>query len=301
MTDYSKKGSGNPVPLPDPAGIIPRLNTNTVLYVGGLFGQVRSGQTWTLADGPRFVWSADPTTVVYSQSGKYYMQSGAGFANDVRTAAFAIAGQRSMFMATIAEAEMKLLMGIVAGASGLGFAAVIGTEVLAFVVENRENFSKWNRQLDAVLKARAFLKLHTPVLYEKVFNAVLHQVYKDVKSKVPESITPEIVAFGVGVVIGSVGKKAAAGRFSLLAVVFVIVEQLAIRFTLGVVPGALQLTAHDYQKMAQEIIAKAREAGVILKDVDAEHILEEVRRHPQEVKQAFETLRSAFEAHVKSK
>jgi hypothetical protein len=292
--------NNNPVPLLNPQPILAHVNTRTTLYIGGIWGEVRSGQTWTVADGRRFVWSADSMTVIYSQNGKFYAQSAVGFANEVRVAPLAIAGRQSMFMATVAEAEMKLLMGVVAGASGIGFAAVIGTEVLGFVAANRENFSKWNQQLHAVLKARAFLKTHTPVLYDKVFNAVLHQIYKDVKGKLPEAVTPETVAFGIGVVIGSVGKKAAAGKFSLLAIIFVVLEQLVIRFSLNVAPEAVKLSAEDYKKMADEIVTRMREAGINLMDSDAKTILEEVRRHPKEVKEAFEILRSAFETHLRA-
>jgi methionine synthase I (cobalamin-dependent) len=52
--------------------------------------------------------------------------------------------------------------------------------------------------------------------------------------------------------------------------------------------------------MADEIVAKTREAGITLMDSDANTILEEVWQHPKEVKQAFEILRSAFQAHVRA-
>jgi hypothetical protein len=290
----------DPVLVPHPEKVMPLLNTKTVLNLGGIWGALSSGQTVMASDGRRFIWSADSMTVVYSQQGKFYSQTAKGFAGEVRTAPMVQAGRSARFMARVAEVEIKLLMGIVAGASGVGFAAVIGTEVLEFVVENRENFNKWNGQLQAVLKARSFLKIHTPVMYDKLFDAVLKQVYRDVKGKLPDAVTPEIVAFGVGVIVGSVGKKVAAGRFSLLVVLFAVVEQLAVRFTLSVMPGALTLTKEQYAKLAEEIVRKVREAGVTLEESDAKRIIDEVQQHPKEVKQAFEMLKSAFQGHIQT-
>ena len=146
-----------------------------------------------------------------------------------------------------------------------------------------------------MLTAREYLKKYAPTTYDKLFNAVLSQVYKDTKAKIPDAITAQTVAFGVGVVLGSVGSKFVKGKFSVLALCFVILEQLVIRFVLNVAPEALKLTAEEYQKMAQEIIAKARNAGVTIGEADARRIIEEARTHPREIKQAYDMLHDAFE------
>jgi hypothetical protein len=291
-----------PVEVPHPQIMIPLLtNTKSVLNLGGIWGTVGAGQTVMASDGTRFVWYADGMQVVYSVGSKFYTQSASGFAGEVRTAPFVEAGRRAALMAKVAEIEVKLLMGVVAGCSGVGFAAVIGTEVLQFIVENRDNFAVWNQQLQAVMKARSFLKTHTPVLYDKVFEAVLNQVYKDVKSQLPDAVTPEAVAFGIGVIIGAIGKKAAAGKLSLLAIIFAVMEQLVVRFSLSTVPEAIKLTKEKYAGLADEIIEKMKAAGVTLNKLDADKILEEVQKHPKVVKEAFDMLKGAFEQHVKAK
>jgi len=292
--------STSPTLIPHPAYILQRLNTGTSLYLGGIWGQVKSGQTWLASDGTRFVFSADSMSVVYALKGKVYVQDSLGFANEVRTYPLVAAGRSAKPWIEIAQVEVKLMCGIVAGASGVGFAVVIGTEIGEFAFENRDNFRKWQRQLSAVLKARAILKQHAPMLYDKVFNAVLHQIYKDVKGHLPDGVTPEIVAFGVGVVVGSVGKKLAQGKFSLLAVIFVIVEQLAIRFSLGVIPGAIKITEDEYRKMADQILSQLRTAGVTIHDADIRKIVEEVRHHPAEIKKAFEEMKGEFEQAKKA-
>jgi len=290
----------SPRALPNPDVILPRLNTGTTLYLGGIWGHVKSGQTWLASDGPRFVISADSMSVVYALNGKIYVQDSRGFAGEVTTYPFVAAGRNAKPWVEIAQVEVKLICGIVAGSSGVGFVVVIGTEIAQFAVENRDNFGKWHRQLSAVLRARAILKQHAPVLYDKVFDAVLHQIYKDVKGHIPESVTPEIVAFGVGVVVGSVGKKLAQGKFSLLAVIFVIVEQLAIRFSLGVLPGAIKITEDEYRRMADQIVSQLKAAGVTIHDADIRKIVDEVRRHPAEIRKAFEEMKGEFEEAKKA-
>jgi hypothetical protein len=284
-----------PVPIEHPETVLPRCDPRTVLHIGGIWGQIRAGQTVMASDGFRFVWEANSTIVFYSLKGKFYGQSAQGFINEVRTAPAIVGARRAEFMAKVAEVEMKFLMGIVAGSSGVGFAIVIGVEVTEFMVENRENFGKWKSQLEAVLKSREYLKTYAPTIYDKLFNAVLKQVYKDTKAQIPDAIAAETVAFGVGVVVGTVGKTLAKGKFSVLALVFVILEQIVIRFLLNVGPEAFKLTANEYQKMAEEIIKKAREAGITLQQGDVKKIIEEARQHPQEIKQAYDMLKHAFE------
>jgi hypothetical protein len=283
--------ASNPVLVSDPKTILSKINTATVLNLGGIWGQVKAGQTWESSDGRRFILSADSVAVIYFQAGRIFMQASDGFRNEVVTYPMVAAGRDAHPWIQIAQVETKIICGIVAGATGVGFAAVISTEIAEFVVTNRNNFDKWQRQLTAVLKARALLKQHAPVLYDKVFNAVLGQVYKDVKGNIPDAVTPEVVAFGVGVVLGSVGKKACEGRFSLLAVIVAILEQLCVRFCISLVPGAINITEAQYRKLADQIIGQLRTAGVAIQDGDVRKIIAEVQKYPSEVKRAFDLLR----------
>ncbi len=288
--------SNKPTLIPHPENIVPKLSTRSVLNVGGIWGTLGAGQTVLDADGSRFIWSADSMSVVFSQNGKFYLQSGKAFADEVRTAPFVRAGRASAFMARVAETEMKLLLGILAGSGNVGFALVIGSEVLEFVVDNRENFDLWRKQLSAILHARAILKSVAPVLYEKVFTAALRLAIKDTEAKIPDAVTPEIVAFAVGVIVGHVGHDIAKGHFSILGIVIVVCQQTLTRLLLSVLPGAIKLTAEQYGKLAEETISKLREAGIVLADGDVKKIMEEIRQHPKEVKAAFDLMRPAFES-----
>lgn len=71
--------------------------------------------------------------------------------------------------------------------------------------------------------------------------------------------------------------------------------QLAKRLLLGVVPEAIKLTEDEYRKMADQIIGQLRNTGVAIQEGDIRKIVEEVRQHPDTVKQAFDLMRDAFE------
>lgn len=283
-----------PIAIPNPAQFMRRLDPKTSLAAGGMWGTLRSGQSVVAADGTRFIWSADGQTVIYSISNRFYGQNAAGFLGDIRTAPAPIGARRAVFMAKVAEVEMKLLMGIAAGASSVGFAAVVGTEILGFAIENRDNFTKWIDQFIAVLRARRMLKNIAPVLYDKLFNAVLAQIWRDYRREFPEAITHEVVAFGIGVIIGTLGKKIASGKFTLLGVLFVVFEQLAIR-SLSITPDVLKLSRDRY---ATELVAKLRQSGITIDEKEILQILDEIKRHPEEVRQALEVMRQAFQAEA---
>jgi hypothetical protein len=180
-------------------------------------------------------------------------------------------------------------MGIIAGSSTVGFVAIVGIEIAEFVKENRKNFAKWSRMLAAVLAVRATMKRIAPTLYDKVFNAVLTQLY----DKVPETL-PDAVAFGVGVVLGAAGKALWRGKFSVLSVLLVVLEQIVVRFSLSVAPVAAKLAVADHQKFEADLIQTLKDAGVSISSADVKHIVEEVQKHPQEMKEAFDKLKAAF-------
>lgn len=287
--------SSSPVLVSDPGKVLSQLVGPGISYnIGGIWGQVKAGQIWNAAEGKRLVVYVD-SSVVYMLDSKVYIQDAAGFANDVRTYALGVAGKAGEKVVQIGYAELKFAMGLAAGASGVAFALVIGTEVVEFIHENHENFGKWQKQLLAVLKARAALKQIAPVLYDKVFSSVLKQVCKDVKGSILDGVSLEIVTFGIGVIVGTLGKKAAAGKFSMFAVLFIVLEQLVIRVSTGVIPNAIKITEENYRKMADQILLRLSTTGVHLTERDVRRIYEEVQRHPAEVRKIFQEMKEAFD------
>lgn len=77
-------------------------------------------------------------------------------------------------------------------------------------------------------------------------------------------------------------------------------ELLAIRFSLGVPPGAIKITEAEHRKMAEQILSQLQAAGVTTQDADVGKILEEVRHHPMEIQRAFEEMKAGFEETKKA-
>ena len=94
-------------------------------------------------DGERFVLLALNAFIDFIRDGKVYRQPSAGFIDEVTTYPFYAAGVNAAWLAAVAELEMRVLMGIIAGSSTTGFVIIVGLEVSAFVAENSKDFRKW--------------------------------------------------------------------------------------------------------------------------------------------------------------
>ena len=69
----------------------------------------------------------------------------------------------------------------------------------------------------------------------------------------------------------------------------------------GVVPCfAIKITEAEYQKMAAEIIKQLQIAGVSIQDRDIRQIVEEVQKHPETIRKAFDLMQQGFEGEQSS-
>jgi len=258
-------------------------------YIGG-WPPIEAGQTWLAPDGQRFVLLALSFDIVFCVNGKFFHQTAAGFIDEVTTYPYYAAGQASAWLAIVAEVEVRVVMGIIAGSTGVGWVAIVGTEVAEFIKENRKNFAKWIRTLGAVLEVRATMKRIAPTLYEKVFDAVLKRLF----GKVPDAVTPDVIAFGVGVILGAAGKDLWKGKLSVLSVLLSVLLQIVMRFSLSVAPVAAKLALADYQNFEADLIRTLKDEGISISSADVKHIWEEVQKHPREMKEALDKLKAAF-------
>jgi hypothetical protein len=253
------------------------------------------------------VISADALTVIYvltaatnpTQNNKIFIQSSSGFRGEVTTYPLVEAGRRAAPMARLAQLEVQIMIGIFAACSGVGLAAVIGTDVLDFCLKNHDNFGKWSKAVGACLAVRTVLKRHAPTLYEKLIDAVLIGAGAGVTESlrnIPEAAAndPKVIGRFLGAVIGKLGKKAFSSRLSALSVIWVILSTLATK-SLGALPRAVSLSLDERAKTAAAIIDELRRSGVILSSEDARKIVEEVAAQPQDIRASLEQLRAAFQ------
>lgn len=262
--------------LIDPASKLP---------IGGIWGDVKSGETWLGTDGSRLVMTASYRGVIYllNTDGRIYLQSARGFVGEVTTYPFIEGARRAAPMVRLIELEIQFILGIVGATSGVGFVAVAGSSILAFVVENRQNFAKWSRLASALMTARSSLKQIAPTLYDKVFDALLFVLIKDVIPNTPGAITADGAAKMVGAIVGKLGKKAAEGKFSVLTILMTLLGNVATK-CLTSVPKAISVTAGEYKQSADKLVDTLRASGVTISLDDAQKIFEEIRQHPKEIR-----------------
>lgn len=282
-------------------------STESKLFLGGIWGNVESGQTWPATDGRRSVISADSMTVIYVLTGathptrnnKFFIQSSAGFRGEVTTYPFVEAARRAAPMARLAQLEMQIMIGIFAATSGVGLAAVVGTDVVDFCLKNHDNFGKWSKALAACVAVREVLRRHAPTLYDKVVDAVLIAAGAGVTESlrnIPEATAndPKLMGRFIGALIGKLGKQALSTRLSALSVVWILLSTVATK-SLGAVPGALRMSLDERAKTADAIVTELRRGGVSLSAEDARKIVEEVAAKPQEIRASLEQLKAAFD------
>ena len=73
------------------------------LRIGGIWGDVTRGSVWLADDGNRVILSATSTDVVFYRDGGFYLQSAAGFIQEVTVFPFVDAARRAAPLVRIAE------------------------------------------------------------------------------------------------------------------------------------------------------------------------------------------------------
>jgi hypothetical protein len=278
----------------DPEPALAQLGTRGSIDIGGLFGTVYAGQTVNAPEGKRFIWYADPTAVVFICEKKVYRQDGAAFREDVRTAPVIVGAQHAVGMARLGDAELKFLMGLLAGAHWAGFCFVIGSEIAEWVNENAENFDHWSIQLGALLKAREVFKGSCPKTYDIMFSRCLRKACGAVYDRLGQAATMEVIAFAIGVIVGHSGAAAYKGAFKIWLVISQSLQQIIIRTVLDVAPDAIGIASRNYQEIMTKALINIRSTGVAVSEVEIKLMINELAAHKREAKLAYDYIVAGF-------
>ncbi len=272
------------------------FNPSMSAHAGGIWGTIRPGQNYMASDGIRQVVHADNSQIFYFVKGELWGQEAQSFISEIRTYPAIRGAQGAVGMAMLAEFQVNLLLGIVASSTGVGAAIVIGTDVFKFLITNKENFGKWHRMIKAVLKARDTLKTKAPILYERVFDAFLRQLWTASTSGMPAAMSkPDTAGKLTGAMVGKFGTKVLQARFSVLGAVWIILSTVASKVATSV-PSAISVSVGEYKKLAEDLIRQLQAIGVSLSQKDAEQIFREIAKNPGEIARVFAELKAAFAA-----
>ncbi len=282
-------------------------DANSFFNLGGIWGVARAGEVWQGLKGRRLLMHASPSMVIFvgmdgPEAGKLYLQRGAAFHGDITTAPAIMGAQRALPMARLVEYEMQFIMGVVATTSGVGLVAVVGTDVLRFFVEHRQQLPMWRKVIAALLTSRAVLKKHAPTLWDAIVHKTLLFAWRgvegvavvaggDIAGNVPQAIVsnPAIIGRGLGMIVGTIGAQVAKGRINAIGLSFSILSKIVAK-TLSAMPGAIKATAQQYTAEGKELVEAIRSGGGHLSEEDAAKIIAELQAHGAEVKAAIDNL-----------
>jgi len=264
--------------------------------IGGVWGDVAAGSNWHVADGPRFVILPTSYDVLYYQNGHFFIQSKEGFVGEVNNW-YSDVARHCGPVQRVFLTELKLLLGIIAGASGVGFAVVIGSEAFAFVVEHRDDFAVWRKSWATFLEVRATLQTCAPDLYENLVNGVLKSYGKEWYSQLQKAAeTPETISFFIGVVVGHIAERVVTfGPLTPIFVIWTLLKAVVFRFIMDIAPDAAKFAAHQFEVAAKELIERARRDGVTLTPQKADKIIHEINENRACIVPALKKLTAAME------
>jgi hypothetical protein len=268
------------------------LTPETSLLLGGVWGEVRCGQTRRASDGLRLVLTATSSRVVFVRlsGGQLYDQTARGFRGDVTTFPFADAARRLEPGRQLIELEAYFVLGILCGMSSVVAVSALLLSLARGVYDHRHDIPKWIAITAACLSARAVLQRHAPILYEKCVDAlwlVAATAAGDILPRTPGSMSSHQIAKMVGVIIGKIGERGANAHLTAMSAVLTILLEFA-KNCLTAIPAAAQRALSDHTAQAEQIVQTLREQGVSITREEAEQIFREVAAHPREIKEALE-------------
>jgi len=314
------------VPIEIPQGQLIQhkpFNTSTQVRIKNFIWAntpIKPGVTFLTSQGSRLVLEARQNRIIYllvrsntSGQNKVFKQSANGFINDVVMFPFEDAGRKLQTVKTLAEYEVQILIGVLSTTGWTAFAIVMGVDVFQFFINNKNSLPRWPGMLQALLRTNNDLKLYAPTLRSKLIQSTLLVALEgsefsvsgkgEVGGKLTEAAIndPKIAGRGMGIIAGKLGPNILNGRLSVLSAVWAVLLTVVTKAAASI-PGAIGLAKTevgalgiaDKVAFTNELLNLVKRADIKLSQADAEKIIEEVARHPREIKSSLAQLAEAF-------
>jgi hypothetical protein len=292
-----------------------RFGGSAEIRFNGQLTIVNAGEVWKAVDGDRLIVSA--SSLVHSDvqfiqmtavpgSGKLigvcYKQYRVGFQEDVTKGA--VAGEvvrRTAHIQKLMRIEAYFLMGMLSSIGGTPVLLwSVGTNIGEFVGHNGSKFPAWAAAVGVVLAARAVIKSHAPVFYDKVVDALLLGAWKgckiavaafgtDVLTLIPEAMAKdsEKLAQATGGLVAKLGQKGWKGKVGVFSVIATILLEVG-KNAVTSLPVAVDLKA-------TEIYGKLKAAGVSITEAEGKAIVLEFVKHGAILYPEMKKLKDAFD------
>jgi hypothetical protein len=290
----------------------PPFSKGTHLHIGGIWGDVRAGDSWKTGDGLRFVLCADSSNVYFVKDGVLWGQRAEGFIEDVRFAHAPQVVRSTQGMAIFIEAEMNFIMGIVAGLSGAGFALVAGAGIAEFVTKTRAELPKWYKAIATLLGEWDTLKRYAPKTYDRILAPTVYAFLKQVAKELPAAVasSPTLIGKCAGMILGGILSTAVRARRGIVAVgglattpvTYALDAHKAILTVLSKIvtqsakalPRAAGRAAHDFSDL-YGLSGVFTKLGLDLDKRDLVEIGEELVRNREALRSSFKRIQLAFD------
>jgi hypothetical protein len=319
LANFQQEGGAVPLSLKE-AYLAATPRSPRVQVAGPFFlsGNVGPGDVFSGLDGRRLVVSASATMVIFqlldasgpgddfrdlnplrSEVGHYYRQNLATFVDEFTTIFFREHGDRMLErvapLVLLLEVEVHFALGLVAGAGGiLVYGVVTLGSIFFFLLENRRQFPHWVAIVQALLEARDDLRRLAPTLYDKLFDALFLNAVRNVPRNLLSNSSLH-ASFGVGVIVGAIGRTAFKSKLSVFLFCLTVLGQI-IRTILLSTPGAVQqaLIEADLTRMVNSLTAQ----GMQITPRERDAIQREVKANPQAIMQIIDRLSRAVNEHA---
>jgi hypothetical protein len=170
------------------------------------------------------------------------------------------------------ETETAFAQGVLTASSFPAFAAITGGEIAQFVVKNRSKFPLWKSAASTMLKARRFLKTNAPELYNLVWDFAL----KEFAARVPEAYEEKDAAKFIGILVGSLSKKALAGSLTTLKLIGTVLLKILTQLPKAL--KAVPLTIKEYEESAKQLVKELKALGCDIDVKTANKVVKELSK-----------------------
>jgi hypothetical protein len=262
-------------------------------YQGGreYVGPIKRGMVFPTVAGERVVIGATSKDVYFLLNGKFYSQSGVDFSEDAYGEAFGLAGHRARGMVILGKIQMAFIMGLASAVSGVGFVAVMGTNIVRFFVET--DAVALVKRIAAIYAAYKALDAAAPTLTDKIFEwSTAGRILLEALKRVPGAMlemSPEDIAKLLGGLVGKVGKQVVIEAVKSIKVA----GSAILVFLITELPTkAGKVLVEDHARAAKQLAIKLRSLGIAVTDEEARQIVEEIQRNPEKIKALLQGIKS---------
>ena len=192
------------------------------------------------------------------------------------------------------ETATAFAEGVLTSSSFSVFILINGMTVAEFVIKNRDKLPNWILAGAGFLAARSYLKSNAPELYDLIFWFVL----KEIALRVPESFGEKEAAKFLGILVGSLSKKAAATMLTTLKLILTVLQKALLQLPMATIK-AVPITIKEYEEAALQLTNDFKDRGYDIDLKSAKTILKQIgnpetRAKLQQLSDSLDTLLTAL-------